>query len=149
MARYRIDGSKVRKNKKDTGFGDLLGVSIVALIAVLLYDDKKIASKAGGAMAYIFFLIIIMILAISVIMLLMSSRRTRLRLKETGGISQNISLNWGQQFQHDLLLFGIPTLILIMPIFTGQTSAFDDFMQATIAFILIGYLKKVYWEKIL
>jgi len=148
MAHHRLDGTRIKKKKKDTSVTDLLGVSIVALIAVFFYDDKKAISKTGGSVAYIFFLILIMIAAISVVVLLMNSRKNKLKLKETGGISQNISLDWGQNFQHTLLLFVIPIIILIMPIFTGQTSAFDDFLQAILSLILIGYLKKIYWGKI-
>ncbi len=55
-------------------------------------------------------------------------------------------LTWRQQIKHDLLMYLAPVLIIITPFFFNQNPNLIDILQACILFLVITYLKILYWN---
>lgn len=137
------------KRKKKDNFNDLLAVSLIALIALLSYKGKEaVVNKTNDVISFILLALIIMAILILAVIVIMKSRKTHLEIsRQSLGNIDSIKLNWGQALQHDLLIYGIPIVILSLPIATSEPAIFNDFLQATVAFLALAFLKNLYWGK--
>lgn len=148
----------LKKNKKYYGrkpknsdLNDLIAVFIVALIALLNYDSGPSIGQGLTTSLFPFFIIIILL----ALPLFFTGRfffnSNKLRSEDEQKImtedTQIVKLYWSQAFQHDILIYFIPLLVMLLPLFSGQSITFMDILQAAMAFGALVYLKILYWNK--
>lgn len=57
-------------------------------------------------------------------------------------------LNWNQALKHDVLIYLVPIIILILPFFFDQIPGLMNIIQAIIAFLALSYLRFIYWGEL-
>lgn len=60
----------------------------------------------------------------------------------------SIELNWYQALKHDLLTYFLPVLIIILPFFFKQVPTLKDVLAAVTVFLVLSYLKIMYWGQL-
>ena len=136
------------KQKKDD-YADLIAVGLIALVALLNQEGGtgSIEKTTNSFFYSLIFVLIISVFIIAGVSIFISKKFRSSRLKLMPEAIASIKLNWGQELQHNLVLYFLPIIILLLPIFSNLSPDFTDFLQATVAFLTVSYLKKLYWGK--
>ncbi len=77
--------------------------------------------------------------------------RDQERIKETKDKTDSkisIELNWYQALRHDLLTYFVPVIIIILPFFFKQVPTLKDVLAAATVFLVLSYLKIMYWGEL-
>lgn len=78
---------------------------------------------------------------------LRSNRRAFKRKKEEGSAEIVLYLDYNDKMIADAILFGLPTLILFLPMAIKADIAAEDMLQAAISFILLYYYQNRIFKK--
>lgn len=95
-------------------------------------------------------IITIIILLLFTDILIFTRNKRKVSLAATGQIDLPVTeLNWNKALKHDLITYLVPPLVLALPLFLDNiTPNLTDVFQAILLFLVLVYLKHLYWGKI-
>lgn len=138
-----------KRNQEKENLRDILVTLLVAFIVIQAYKEESLTAETFTSL--IFAMIPTIMLVILFLLGLVIVRKNRIMVRRAEKRQETVpfpQLNWGQALQHDLLTYSVPVVILILPFFTNRTPTLMDFFQAAIAFLVLIYLKLLYWRRV-
>ena len=103
------------KQKKDD-YADLIAVGLIALVALLNQEGSagSIQKTTNSFFYSLIFILIVSVFIIAGVSIFISKKFKSSRLKLMPEAIASIKLNWGQELQHNLVLYFLPIIFLLL-----------------------------------
>jgi len=124
------------------------GIVILTLTVFAAFVYFNYLYKSKSLIDILISIIPTIVFTIGGILVFNRNRKQINKTKDGTDFKIDTELNWYQALKHDLLTYFFPVLIIVLPFFFKQIPTLKDVLAAAAVFLVLSYLKIIYWGKL-